>query len=98
MRISFDYDGTVSTARGRAMLSRALRKKENHVVVISARREKKQMVAKLKDLKMKANHIFAVGSNSNKIKKVHGLRIDKHYDNRQDVTSALGPKGVLFKA
>ena len=97
MRISFDYDGTASTVRGRRLLDRALRKKSNRVYVISARREKSQMVDRLKELGMKSSRIFAVGSNSNKVKKVHRLRIEKHYDNRQDVTSALGSIGVLFK-
>jgi hypothetical protein len=67
------------------------------VYVISARRDKRQMVERLKELKMKASHIFAVGSNSKKVQKVHSLRISKHYDNRQDVTTALGSLGTLFK-
>jgi hypothetical protein len=79
------------------MLGRALRKVANRVYVISARRDKSQMVERLRELGMKASRIFAVGSNANKVKKVHRLRIDKHYDNRQDVTSALGSIGVLFK-
>lgn len=97
MRISFDYDGTASTARGRVMLIRALRKAVNRVYIISARRDKAQMVERLRELGMKASRIFAVGSNANKIKKVHRLHINKHYDNRQDVTTALGNIGVLFK-
>lgn len=79
------------------MLKRALRKSKGNVYVISARRDKRQMVERLKELKMKSSHIFAVGSNSKKVQKVHALRIGKHYDNRQDVTTALGSLGTLFK-
>jgi hypothetical protein len=97
MRISFDYDGTASTVRGRALLNRALRKKQNNVFVISARRSKSQMVERLKGLGISTKRIYAVGSNANKLKKIQKLQIHRHYDNRQDVTTALGSIGVLFK-
>ena len=100
MKISFDYDGTASTTRGRRLLKRKLAKKGNKVYIISARRDKKQMVKRLSDLstRLTVNHILAVGSNSKKVQKVKTLGIQQHYDNRADVTAALGPIGRFFKA
>jgi hypothetical protein len=100
MKISFDYDGTASTPSGRRLLKRKLAKRGNKVYIISARRDKKQMVKRLSDLssRLTINHILAVGSNSKKVQKVRTLGIQQHYDNRADVTRALGPLGKLFKA
>jgi hypothetical protein len=99
MKISFDYDGTASTPRGRGLLKKALAGKGNKVYIISARRDKKQMVKRLSDLsdRLYAKHIFAVGSNSKKIQKVRALGIKRHYDNRKDVSDALGKVGSFFK-
>ena len=100
MKISFDYDGTASTVRGRGLLKKALGNRVNKVYIISARRDKKQMVQRLSDLssRLTANHILAVGSNSKKIQKVKVLGIQRHYDNRKDVSDSLGKVGKFFKA
>jgi hypothetical protein len=92
LKISFDYDGTLTTAKG---LEKA-KSLNADLYIISARSIK----VTLKDIADKLNipysRVFATGSNKAKIEKIKELGISKHYDNNPDVIKELGSIGELI--
>jgi len=95
MKISFDYDGTLSTAKGTEMAKEFIAKGKE-VYIISARHLKVGMVKKAQSLGIPFSRIYATGSNEEKIAKVKSLGIDEHYDNNKDVINQLDGIGRLF--
>ena len=95
MKISFDYDGTLSTAKGTEMAKEFIAKGKE-VYIISARHLKVGMVKKAQSLGIPVSRIYATGSNEEKIAKVKSLGIEEHYDNNKDVINQLDGIGRLF--
>lgn len=95
MKISFDYDGTLSTPKGTEMAKEFITKGKD-VYIISARHLKQGMINKAKSLGIPVNRIYATGSNTNKIAKIKSLKIDEHYDNNENVINQLDGIGRLF--
>lgn len=95
MKISFDYDETISTKKG-GDLARQLIADGNEVYIISARNLKVGMIDRAKSIGIPVSRVYATGSNENKIAKVKELNIDIHYDNNSDVINQLGTTGKLF--
>ena len=94
-KISFDYDGTISTKKGQEKAIQL--SKENTIYIISARSRKLPMLNLATKLNIPSNRIFATGSNKAKIEKIKELNINTHYDNNNDVIKELGSIGKLFK-
>lgn len=94
-KISFDYDSTLSTAKGTDLANKLI-KENNDLYIISARHLKSGMLNKAKELGIPLNRVYATGSNTNKINKIKSLKIQKHYDNNQNVIKELGTIGKLF--
>lgn len=94
-KVSFDYDDTLSTDRGKEAAKREI-DAGNTVYIISARGSKDEMLGTASDLGIPESRVYATGSNEAKIAKVKELGIDKHYDNNSDVIAALGPVGHQF--
>lgn len=94
-KVSFDYDDTLSTARGKEKAAEEIASGST-VYIISARNDKESMLGTADELGIPHDRVYATGSNEAKIAKVAELGIDKHYDNNPDVVSALGDKGVKF--
>lgn len=90
-RISFDYDGTLTTKKG-TMLAKSLIQ-NNTLYIISARSSKVGMTDKAREIGIPFNHIYATGSNEAKLAKIKELKIQTHYDNNKDVLNALGSVG-----
>lgn len=95
MKISFDYDGTLSTSKGTEMAKEFIAKGKD-VYIISARRLKVGMVKKAQDLGIPLSRVYATGSNEEKIAKIKSLGIEEHYDNNKDVINQLDGIGRLF--
>ena len=93
--VSFDYDDTLNTPRGRGLALYELQSGSN-VYIISARNSKTGMYPIADELGIPHDKVFATGSNKAKIQKIKDLRIDKHYDNNEDVINSLGIIGVQF--
>jgi len=91
-KISFDWDGTGSTAKGKELIQEYL-DKGAEVFIITARSSKSGISFDSID----ADHIIATGSNKAKIEKIKELGISKHYDNNENVVNELGEIGVLFR-
>ena len=99
-KVSYDYDGVLSTDAGKAKAKRDIAA-GNLVYVISARGDKQPMLNTAKELGIPADKVYATGSNKAKVEKVKSLGIEIHTDNNPDVITEVNalPKarGVKFE-
>jgi len=84
IKVSFDYDDTLTTKKGLELLRKELDDK-NTIYIISARQRKSTMLPLALKYNIPSNRVFATGSNQNKVDKLKELGIDRHYDNSQEV-------------
>lgn len=94
-KVSFDYDDTLSTDRGKAMAKKAI-ESGNTLYIISARQDKEGMLSVAAELGIPESRVYATGSNKAKVEKVKELGISKHVDNNADVIKELGSIGSKF--
>jgi hypothetical protein len=94
-KVSFDYDDTLNTPRGRGLALHELQS-GSEVYIISARGNKEGMYPIADELGIPHSRVYATGSNKAKIQKIKDLQITKHYDNNNDVINQLGRIGVDF--
>jgi hypothetical protein len=94
-KISFDFDGTLSTKRGYEK-AKQLINEGAEVYIISARQNKEAMLPKANELGIPVGRVCAMGSNEDKIAKVKELGIVTHYDNNVDVVRALRGIGAII--
>jgi hypothetical protein len=92
-KISFDFDGTLSTAAGQEL---AKSFKDAQLYIISARDNKAEMYKIAEEVGIPTFRIYAMGSNDMKVFKVKDLDIKTHYDNNPDVIKQLPGVGKLF--
>jgi hypothetical protein len=92
IKISFDYDGTLSTAKGK-QLAKSL---DGDIYIISARQSRAGMLSTARSLNIPISRVYATGSNKAKIEKIKQLGISKHYDNNMDVIKQLENIGIHF--
>lgn len=97
MKVSFDYDGTLSTKDGRDMAKKLINDGDD-IWIISARDSKEGMIEVADELGIPLSRVIVAGSNDDKIKKIEELGIEKHYDNNPDVIKELGNIGVKFSS
>jgi hypothetical protein len=95
-KVSFDYDDTLSTDRGKKLAQKLIDAGDD-VYIISARGDKEGILATANELGIPESRVFATGSNKAKIDKVNELSISKHYDNNSDVVDALKGIGMQFE-
>ena len=95
-KISFDFDDTLSTARGKELAMNHIENGDT-VYIISARDSKDGMMDTAIELGIPSSRVFATGSNKAKVELIKELGISKHYDNNSDVIQQLGDKGIQFK-
>jgi hypothetical protein len=94
VRVSFDYDDTLTTKKGLELLRKELDDK-NIIYIISARQRKSGMLPLALRYNIPGNRVFATGSNQNKVDKLKELKIAKHYDNSQEVIDIAKDKQGL---
>jgi hypothetical protein len=94
-KISFDFDGTLTTGEGKAKAMDYIDAGAD-VYIVSARSNKEGMYDVADTLGIDHSHIYAMGSNEAKIAKIIELSISKHFDNNQDVIDGLGKVGEKF--
>lgn len=94
-KISFDYDGTLSTLKGTELAQRLI-DSGAEVYIISARVEKDGILNKAEKLGIPVGRVYAMGSNKAKVEKIKELNIVTHYDNNADVIRELGDIGKQF--
>jgi len=94
-KISFDFDGTLSTKRGYEK-AKQLINEGAEVYIISARQNKDGMLSKANELDIPVGRVYAMGSNEAKIEKVKELGIVTHYDNNVEVVRALKGIGAII--
>jgi len=94
-KISFDYDETLTTAKGMRLAMDYIEKGVD-VYIISARQEKDGMLNRANRIGIPESRIYATGSNKAKIEKIKELGITIHYDNNKDVLKEIGEIGKLI--
>ena len=94
-KISFDFDGTLNTAKGKELAKR-LSESGAQLYIISARDNKLGMYDVADEVNIPHFRIYALGSNQVKVFKVKDLGIKIHYDNNSLVIKELGNIGKLF--
>ena len=94
-KISFDFDGVLTTSKGRGKAAGLIMAK-NTVYIISARGHKDGMLKIAESLGIPESRVYATGSNKAKVEKIKELGINTHYDNNPDVIKELGSVGKLF--
>jgi hypothetical protein len=94
-KVSFDYDGTASTKRGKDLIKSFIMQ-GYEVYIVSARSSKDAIVEDLKSLAIPRYRIFATGSNIAKVEQIKRLGVEKHYDNNPDVIDRLKEVGEDF--
>lgn len=94
--VSFDFDDTLSTAKGQDEAKRLIDAGVD-VYIVSARSDKESMYEVADKLGIPHSKIFATGSNKAKVEKVKELGVSKHYDNNPDVVSELPKVGQKFQ-
>lgn len=94
-KISFDFDGVLSTEKGKELIKKYI-ESNNIVYIISARNRAEELYKVGEELGVLKSRIYATGSNLKKIEKIRELKINKHYDNNQDVVDSLGEVGEKF--
>ena len=95
-KISFDYDETLSTERGKELAKRKISEGFT-VYIISARNDAEGMFTTADELGIPHSRVYATGSNKAKVEKVKELGIKTHYDNNVDVVNELSGIGHKFK-
>jgi len=92
-RVSFDFDGTLTTAEGQEYLQKEL-ESGSEVYIISARADDAELIVFGNEYGIPESRIFAMGSNEKKIEKMKELNIVRHYENNDDVLAEIGGVGV----
>jgi Putative phage serine protease XkdF len=87
-KISFDYDNTLDTPKGKALAEKAI-KGNNDVYIISARHDKKDLLPIAKELGIDESKAYATGSLDAKVAKIKELGISKHFDDNLEVIKKL---------
>ena len=95
VKISIDYDDTLSTERGKELAKRLINEGDI-VYIISARNDVEGMLGVAESLGIPKSRVYATGSNNAKIQKIKDLGITKHYDNNEDVVKELEGIGKKF--
>lgn len=94
MKVSFDYDGTLSTEEGQNLFKRTLG--EKYVITARHPSDRYEVYEVTDRLRIPRDRVFFTGSNQNKVKQIESLKIDIHYDNNLGVATALKSKGRYF--
>jgi uncharacterized HAD superfamily protein len=100
MRISFDYDGVLSTDKGKEMAINAI-KDNNEVWILTARKEydNEAVYSTAKKLGVPRHHIIFTNG-KDKWSFVMRYKIDEHVDNNQEQIDKIRKntlaKGTLF--
>jgi hypothetical protein len=94
-KVSYDYDGVLSTPEGKAAAERDV-KAGKVVYIISARQSVDGMLSTASTLGIPKGRVYATGSNKAKVEKIKSLGIKKHKDNNPDVIKELSGIGKIF--
>ncbi|NBW20981.1 MAG: hypothetical protein EBR82_74770 [Caulobacteraceae bacterium] len=96
-KISFDFDGVLTTALGKELLQKEI-DKGNQIYIISARNNKQPLIELANKYGINESNVYAAGSNLEKINTIKQLGINKHYDNNSNVIDELGVIGQQFES
>jgi hypothetical protein len=93
-KTSFDYDGVLTTSRGREKL--LVTNGDIYIITARSMGNMYQVYQVAKDLRVPRSRVISTGSNQAKIDKIKELGIRTHWDNNADVVKNLPGVGRLF--
>lgn len=94
-RVSFEYQGVLTTPRGRGLLLSELQSGSD-VYIISSTGFKSRILPIAKELGIPESKVFATGNDTRKLTQIKTLRINKHYDKDEDFIDRVGSVGIDF--
>jgi len=94
-RVSFEYQGVLTTPRGRGLLLSELQSGSD-VYIISSTGFKSRITPIAKELGIPESKVFAMGNDTRKLTQIKTLRINKHYDKDEDFIDRIGSIGIDF--
>ena len=95
-KVSFDWDGTLSTGEGKEMLEKELRMGNEIHIITSRSRLPDELISLSNKYRIPARNLYSVGSNLKKVELVQKLGIKRHYDDNPEVRRMLGTVGQSF--
>ena len=93
-KVSFDFDGTLTTEIGKKYLEEE-KAKESEIYIISARSDDEYLQGYAIANSIDKENVYAMGSDDEKIAKIHELNIERHYDNNAMVVESV--RGILVE-
>lgn len=95
-KVSFDWDDTLETSRGKKLLEQELSRGSIIYIITARNMPSQEMIDLSLEYGFPATNIYATGSNVDKVKKVKELGITRHYDNNFNVVQDLPKVGIKF--
>ena len=95
-KVSFDWDETLSTSRGKKLLENELSRGSIIYIVSARNRTTQEMIDVANEYGFPATNIFTEGDNKGKVERIKKLGIKRHYDNNVNVVNELGGVGIRF--
>lgn len=95
-KVSFDWDGTLTTSRGIRALENELRRGSEIFIVSARSRFSEDINSLVRKYRISPTNVYLTGSNQMKVEKIKELGINRHYDDNMTVRRDLGTIGVNF--
>ncbi len=98
-KISFDYDGTLSTAKGRALARELIKNNELYIITARHKKDGTAVYGAAKELGIPFNRVYFT-EGKDKYPLVKRLGIAQHYDNNEEQVNKINDytnaTGILF--
>ena len=98
-KISFDYDGTLSTSKGRALARELIKNNELYIITARHKRDGTAVYSAAKELGIPFNRVYFT-EGKDKYPLVKRLGIAQHYDNNEEQVNKINEyttaTGILF--
>jgi len=98
-KISFDYDGTLSTSKGRALARELIKNNELYIITARHKRDGTAVYSAAKELGIPFNRVYFT-EGKDKYPLVKRLGIAQHYDNNEEQINKINEyttaTGILF--
>ena len=95
-KVSFDWDGVLTTERGRNLFKNEINRGNEVFIVSSRNTAPKEMQEFIRKYTLNPTRVYTVGSDRNKIERIKSLGIERHYDDNFQIRRELGKVAAMF--
>jgi hypothetical protein len=95
-KVSFDWDGVLTTERGRNLFKNEINRGNEVFIVSSRNTAPKEMQEFIRKYTLNPTRVYTVGSDRNKIERIKSLGIERHYDDNLQIRRELGKVAAMF--